>query len=99
MDVLLTVLKTVKLEGAMFYNAEFSAPWSFRAPPSGLVAPYLSPEPRHVIMYHLLTHGLKLARMGGGGEAAFRGGSELEASDGQLGSNPHACPVTGLTGD
>jgi len=68
MDVLLTVLKTVKLEGAMFYNAEFSAPWSFRAPPSGLVAPYLSPEPRHVIMYHLLTHGLKLARMGGGGE-------------------------------
>ena len=57
MDVLSTVLKTVKLEGAMFYNAEFSAPWSFRAPPSRLVAPYLSPEPRHVIMYHLLTHG------------------------------------------
>ena len=25
MDVLSTVLKTVKLEGAMFYNAEFSA--------------------------------------------------------------------------
>jgi len=39
MDVLSIVLKTVKLEGAMFYNAEFSAPWSFRSPPSGLVAP------------------------------------------------------------
>jgi Cupin len=57
MDVLSTVLKTVKLEGEMFYNAEFSAPWSFRAPPSCLVAPYLPPEPRHVIMCHLLTHG------------------------------------------
>ena len=57
MDVLSTVLKTVKLEGAVFYNAEYSAPWSFRAPHSSLVAPYLSPEPKHVIMYHLLTHG------------------------------------------
>jgi hypothetical protein len=36
MDVLSTVLKTVKLEGAMSYNAEFSAPWSFRSPPSCL---------------------------------------------------------------
>ena len=30
MDVLSEVLKVVKLEGAIFYNAEFSAPWSFR---------------------------------------------------------------------
>jgi AraC-like DNA-binding protein len=57
MDVLSTILKTVKLEGAVFYNAEFSAPWSFRAPRSSLVAPYLSAEPKHVILYHLLTHG------------------------------------------
>jgi hypothetical protein len=54
MDVLSTVLKTVKLEGAMFYNAEFSAPWSFRAPRSGVVASYLSTQPRHLILYHLL---------------------------------------------
>jgi len=63
MDVLSTVLKTVKLEGAMFYNAEFSAPWSFRSPPSCLVAPYLSPEPRHVVIYHLLTHGRAYANI------------------------------------
>lgn len=63
MDVLSTVLKTVKLEGAMFYNAEFSAPWSFRSPPSCLVAPYLSPEPRHVIIYHLLTQGQAYANV------------------------------------
>ena len=56
MDVLSTVLKTVKLEGAMFYNAESSGPQSFRSPPSCLVAPYVSTAPRHVITYHLLTH-------------------------------------------
>ncbi len=57
MDVLSTVLKTVKLEGTMFYNAEFSAPWSLRSPASCFLAQYLSPEPRHIILYHLLTHG------------------------------------------
>jgi hypothetical protein len=29
MDVLSEVLKVVKLQGAMFYNGEFSSPWSF----------------------------------------------------------------------
>lgn len=74
MDVLSTVLKTVKLEGAMFYNAEFSAPWSFRSPPSCLVAPYLSPEPRHVIIYHFLTHGRAHANIEGGQRIALSAG-------------------------
>ncbi len=74
MDVLSTVLKTVKLEGAMFYNAEFSAPWSFRAPPSCLMTPYLSPEPRHVIIYHLLTHGRAYANVEGGQRVALSAG-------------------------
>ena len=50
MDVLSTVLKTVKLEGAMLYNAVFSAPWSFRSPSSCLVAPYLSPPARSPVL-------------------------------------------------
>src|SRR6266513_2839909 len=74
MDVLSTVLKTVKLEGAMFYNAEFSAPWSFRSPPSCLVAPYVSPEPRHVIIYHLLTHGRAYANVEEGQRIALSAG-------------------------
>jgi len=82
MDVLSTILKTVKLEGAMFYNAEFSAPWSFRAPPSCLMAPYLSQEPRHVIIYHLSLMG-GLMRM-------WRTGSELRSLPGTLSSFPTA---------
>jgi AraC-like DNA-binding protein len=66
MDVLSTVLKTVKLEGTLFYNAEFSAPWRVHSPASSELAPYLSSEPRHVIIYHLLTHGKAYATVGDG---------------------------------
>jgi len=84
MDVLSTVLKTVKLEGAMFYNAEFSAPWSLRSPPSCLVASYLSREPRHVIIYHLLTHGRAYANV--------EDGPRLSLSAGDIVVFPHGDP-------
>jgi AraC-like DNA-binding protein len=74
MDVLSTILKTVKLEGAMFYNAEFSAPWSIRAPHACLLAPYLSSEPRHVIIYHLLTHGRAYGNVENGERVALSAG-------------------------
>ena len=74
MDVLSTILKTVRLEGAMFYNAEFSAPWKFRAPASMQVAPYLSQEPRHVIIYHLLTHGRAYANVEDGPRLSLEAG-------------------------
>jgi AraC-like DNA-binding protein len=65
MDVLSEVLKAVKLDGALFYNAEFSAPWCFRSPDSLTIAPYLSPDSRHVILYHLLTEGRGYAHVEG----------------------------------
>ena len=66
MDVLSEVLKVVKLQGAMFYNGEFSSPWSFCSPPSRTVAPYVAPAARHVIIYHLLTEGRAFARLADG---------------------------------
>jgi AraC-like DNA-binding protein len=57
MDVLSDVLKGIKLEGAFFYNAEFTSPWSVREPPSAIVAPHLSRSGGHVIIYHLITEG------------------------------------------
>jgi len=63
MDVLSEVLKVVKLQGAMFYNGEFSSPWSFCSPPSYTVAPYVAPAAGHVIIYHLLTEGRASARL------------------------------------
>jgi AraC-like DNA-binding protein len=65
-DVLSEVLKVVKLQGAMFFNGEFSSPWSFQSPPSREVAPYLALGAGHVIIYHLLTEGHASARLLGG---------------------------------
>jgi len=65
MDVLSEVLKAVKLDGAVFYNAEFSAPWCFCSPPSTVLAPYLSADSQHVIIFHLLTDGYGYAEVEG----------------------------------
>jgi AraC-like DNA-binding protein len=67
MDVLSEVLKAVRLDGALFYNGEFSAPWCFRSPASRMVAPYLSPDSGHVIIFHLLTEGRGYAHIEGEG--------------------------------
>jgi AraC-like DNA-binding protein len=74
MDALSTILKSVKLEGALFYNADFSAPWCVRTPPSMQAAPYLSSEPRHVIIYHLLTHGRAYANLENGPRLSLEAG-------------------------
>jgi AraC-like DNA-binding protein len=63
MDVLSEVLKAVKLDGALFFNAEFSSPWCFRSPASRTAAPYLSADSRHVIIYHLVTEGRGYIRL------------------------------------
>ena len=57
MDILSEVLKAVTLKGAVFYNAEFSSPWSVRSPASQTIAPHFGPGAGHVIIYHLLTEG------------------------------------------
>jgi AraC-like DNA-binding protein len=67
MDVLSEVLNAVKLDGALFYNGEFSAPWCFRQPPSRAMASYLSADSQHVIVYHLFTEGRGYAQVEGDG--------------------------------
>ncbi len=57
MDALSEILQSVKLEAAMFYKAEFTAPWGFRSPPTCEVAAFLRKGPKHVVVYHLLTQG------------------------------------------
>jgi AraC-like DNA-binding protein len=63
MDVLSEVLRVVRLEGALFFNGEFSAPWCLSEPRSTAIASYLSPEAGHLILYHFLTEGRAYARL------------------------------------
>src|SRR4051812_30240132 len=75
MDVLSEVLRVIRLEGAFFFNGEFSAPWCVRSSKSTDVAPYLSSNAGHLIMYHYLTEGHAYARLPDGPRV------ELDAGD------------------
>jgi AraC-like DNA-binding protein len=57
MDALSEVLKIVRLRGALFFNAEFSAPWCVASSQSSQLAPLLCPGAGHVIIYHYLADG------------------------------------------
>jgi len=74
MDVLSEVLKVVKLQGALFYNGEFSAPWSVRAASSRGLARYFASGSEHVIVYHLVTEGRASARLEDGTRVALSAG-------------------------
>jgi len=64
-DVLSEVLGAVKLEGALFFNGEFSSPWCVRTTPAA-VAPYLSPGGGRLIIFHFLTEGRAFVRLSDG---------------------------------
>src|ERR1051325_2129656 len=57
MDVLSEVLRVVRLEGALFFNAEFSAPWCISERHSSQIVFHLSLDAGHLILYQLLTEG------------------------------------------
>jgi AraC-like DNA-binding protein len=63
MDAFSAVLNGVKLSGAVFFSAEFSAPWGFSTPPSKIVREKLAPQGAHLVLYHLLIEGSGLVQM------------------------------------
>lgn len=66
MDVLSEVLRAVKLEGAFFFNGEFSAPWCFHSLLTPETRQTFAPTGSHIIIYHFLTEGDAFARLGDG---------------------------------
>lgn len=84
MDVLSEVLRLVSLRGALFFNAEFSAPWCLSAAPSKDFAEFLSPGAGHLIIYHFLTEGRAYAR--------FPDGRREELTAGDIVVFPHGDP-------
>jgi hypothetical protein len=66
MDVLSEVLQSVRLQGALFFNGEFSAPWCFQSVRPSNIASFLSLEAEHVIIFHFLTAGRAFAQLSDG---------------------------------
>lgn len=65
MDAFSEILSRVKLNGALYFNAEFSAPWGVSAPSSSELAPALAPGARHLVIFHLVLDGTAFARLDG----------------------------------
>jgi len=56
-DALSDVLRLVRLTGAVFLDAEFTAPWCISAPSGVEVCTRHMPQAQHVVVYHLVTAG------------------------------------------
>ena len=57
MDALSQTLRVVRLIGAIFINARFSAPWCYQSPSADAAAPVLEPGAERVVIFHLITEG------------------------------------------
>jgi AraC-like DNA-binding protein len=92
MDAFSEVLSGVRLTGAMFFSAEFSAPWRLSTPHCRVLASTLAPGAPHMIVYHLVVDGFAMA--------CLEDGSEVELSPGDLVVFPHGDPhhLSGGTG-
>ncbi len=81
MDAFSEVLSGVRLKGAMFFSAEFSAPWRLSSPNSRALASTLAPGAAHMIIYHLVVDGTARVRLDRG--------SDVELSPGDIVVFPH----------
>jgi AraC-like DNA-binding protein len=75
LDPLSEALRGVRLSGAIFLDAELSAPWGFAAPPASMAARLIAPSAEHMILFHLLVEGEATVRIPG------QRGVALEAGD------------------
>jgi AraC-like DNA-binding protein len=84
MDAFSEILSGVKLNGALFFSAEFSAPWGFSAPASSATAAIVAPGAAHLILYHLVIEGGALVRL--------PDGQTVELKPGDVVIFPHGDP-------
>ena len=81
MDALSEILRGIVLKGALYFNAEFSAPWGFRTPATDELAQLLTPGAPHLMIYHFLVEGSGVVRLGEL-EIALTGGDVIVVTHG-----------------
>jgi AraC-like DNA-binding protein len=84
MDALSEALNAVRMTGAIFFNAELTAPWGFAAPHALKVAPALAPGTERLVNYHFISEGRAIVR--------FEGAADLPVAEGDIVIIPHGDP-------
>jgi AraC-like DNA-binding protein len=84
MDAFSQILSGVKLNGAVFFTAEFSAPWGFSTSEPRVMATKIAPGAEHLVLYHLLIEGSAVVEL--------TDGQRTELSPGDVVIFPHGDP-------
>jgi AraC-like DNA-binding protein len=84
MDAFSEVLSGVRLQGALFFNAAFSAPWQLSTPHCRVLAATLAPGAPHMLMYHFVVDG--------SARVSLDGCADVELSPGDIVVFPHGDP-------
>jgi AraC-like DNA-binding protein len=95
MDAFSEILSGVKLNGAVFFTAEFSAPWGLSSPGWRAMAAKVAPGSEHLVIYHLVVDGSAVVEMPGGQTIAIGSGDIIIFPHGDahlIGSGPEAKP-------
>jgi AraC-like DNA-binding protein len=100
-DPLSQILKTLRLEAGIFFDAEFTTPWCIDSAPGRGDARHILPRAEHVAIYHLLVEGRCRARLAGEAEAIELAAGDLimfpHADDHLLGSDVRRPPLRAET--
>jgi AraC-like DNA-binding protein len=84
MDAFSEILSGVKLNGAVFFSAEFSAPWGLSVAESKTTAAMVAPGAEHLVLYHLVIEG--------GAVVELADGPCMELKPGDVVIFPHGDP-------
>ncbi len=84
MDAFSDILSGVKLNGAVFFNAEFSNPWGFASNGGERVASVFHLGGTHLILFHLVVQG--------GASVELENGQKLDLAPGDVVILPHGIP-------
>ncbi|MDB5999702.1 MAG: hypothetical protein JWP52_1401 [Rhizobacter sp.] len=98
MDALSETLRVVRLVGAIFINARFTAPWCYQSPRADAAAPLLEPGAERVVMFHLITEGECFVEMGDGPPMRLVAGDAIIFPQGdahRMCSQPGVPPASG----
>jgi AraC-like DNA-binding protein len=98
MDALSQILRVVRMVGAIFINAKFTAPWCYQSPSAATAAPFLEPGAERVVIFHLITEGDCHVVMNGGEPVRLTAGDVVLFPQGDahlMTSQPGLSPATG----
>jgi len=84
MDAFSEILSGVKLNGAVFFSAEFSAPWGLSSPGATVMAATLGVGTSHFVLYHFVVEGRAVIEL--------PDGQSLDLAPGDVVIFPHGDP-------